>query len=67
MADEPDPNAIPAQDARQLAIDAARDPNTLKSAVDGLNTVEPPLAAFLNKIGAGGSGRGDEGCKSGKL
>jgi hypothetical protein len=67
MADEPDPDAIPAQDPRQLAIDAARDPNALKSAVDGLDPVKAPLAAFLKEIGAGGSGRGDQGCKSGKL
>ena len=67
MTDKAHPDAVPAQDPRQLVIDPARDPDALKCTVYGLHSVKGPAAALLNQFGPGGRWRGDECREGGEL
>lgn len=67
MANEPDTDAVAAQDPRQLVIDPARDPDTVKGTVYGLHPIKRPVVAFVNKFGPGGRRGGDERREGGQL
>lgn len=66
MADEPHPDAIPAQDPRYFVINPARDLDAIKSTVYGFHPVKRPVAALFNELGPGGRRGGDERRKGGK-
>lgn len=60
MADEPHPNAVPAQDPGHFVIDPARDPDAIKSTVYGLHSVKCAAVALFNELGPGIRRGGDE-------
>lgn len=67
MADEPHPDAVPAQDPRHFVINPARDADALKCTVYGLHPVKRSAAALLDEFGSGSHRGSDERRKVGEL